>query len=67
VGAASDDLLLMQYRFRQTLDQILQQPPDSLTALAEVMPSVNTFIKLSQQIDRCVQLSLKIKTAKNAS
>ena len=67
VGAASGDLMLMQYRLRQALDETLQETPDSLTAIAEVMPALNTFMKLSQQVGQFVQLSLKIKTAKAAS
>jgi hypothetical protein len=67
VGAASGDLMLMQYRLCQMLDEMLQQPPDTLTALAEVMPAFNTYMKVSQQVDRFIQLSLKIKTAKGAS
>lgn len=67
VGAAGGDLMLMQYRLRQALDETLQETPDSLTAIAEVMPALNTFMKLSQQVGQFVQLSLKIKTAKAAS
>ena len=67
VGAAGGDLMLMQYRLRQALDETLQETPDSLTAIAEVMPALNTFMKLSQQVNQYVQLSIKIKTAKGAS
>jgi hypothetical protein len=67
VGAASGDLMLMQYRLRQVLDEVLQQTPDTLTALAEVMPALNTYMKVSQQVDRFIQLSLKIQAAKGAS
>lgn len=67
VGAAGGDLMLMQYRLRQALDETLQETPDSLTAIAEVMPALNTFMKLSQQVGQFVQLSLKIKSAKAAS
>jgi hypothetical protein len=64
VGAASGDLLLMQYRLRQALDDSLQETPDSLTAITEALPALNTYLKLSQQVGQYVQLSLKIKSAK---
>ena len=67
VGAASGDLLLMQYRLRQALDDALEETPNSLAAISEVMPAMNTFLKLSQQVGQFVQLSLKIKTAKNSN
>jgi hypothetical protein len=67
VGAASGDLMLMQYRLRQALDDALEETPNSLAAIAEVMPAMNTFLKLSQQVGQFVQLSLKIKTAKNSN
>ncbi|MBN8628864.1 MAG: hypothetical protein J0M17_25605, partial [Planctomycetes bacterium] len=67
VGAAGGDLMLMQYRLRQALDEALQETPDSLSAIAEVMPAMHTFLKLSQQVGQFVQLSLKIKTAKNSN
>jgi hypothetical protein len=67
VGAAGGDLMLMQYRLRQVLEEMFQQTPDSLTALAEVIPALNTFMKVSQQVDRFIQLSLKIKAAKGES
>lgn len=67
VGAASGDLLLMQYRLRQALDDSLQGTPDSLTAIAEALPALNTYLKLSQQVGQYVQLSLKIKSAKGGS
>jgi hypothetical protein len=66
VGAAGGDLMLMQYRLRQLLDETLQGTPDSLSAIAEVMPALNTYMKLSQQVGQFVQLSLKIKSAKGA-
>jgi hypothetical protein len=66
VGAAGGDLMLMQYRLRQLLDETLQGTPDSLTAITEVMPAMNTYMKLSQQVGQYVQLSLKIKSAKGA-
>jgi len=67
VGAASGDLMLMQYRVHQALEEALRETPDSLTAIAEVLPAMNTFMKLSQQVGQFVQLSLKIKAAKGAS
>jgi len=67
VGAASGDLFLMQYRVRQALEETLQCTPDSVTAIAEVVPVIATFLKLSQQADRYVQLAIKIKTAKDKS
>jgi len=66
LGAASGDLMLMQYRVRQALEEALRETPDSLTAIAEVLPAMNTFMKLSQQVGQFVQLSLKIKAAKGA-
>ena len=67
VGAAGGDLLLMQYRLRQALDETLQETPASLTAIAQALPALNTFMKLSQQVGQFVQLSLKIKAAKGGS
>lgn len=67
IGAASGDLMLLKYRLSQALDEALQEPPDSLSAIAEVMPAMNAFLKVSQQAGQFMQLSLKIKTAKNAS
>lgn len=67
VGAVCGDLMLMQYRMRQAIDETLQVPPDSLTAIAEVMPAMNTFMKLGQQVGQFVQLNLKIKGAKDGS
>jgi hypothetical protein len=67
VGAAGGDLLLMQYRLRQALDETLQATPASLTAIAQALPALNTFLKLSQQVGQFVQLSLKIKAAKGGS
>lgn len=67
VGAVCGDLMLMQYRMRQALDETLQDKPDSLTAIAEVMPAMNTFMKLGHQVGQFVQLNLKIKGAKDGS
>jgi hypothetical protein len=66
IGAAGGDLMLMLYRVRQALDETLTETPNSLTAIAEVMPAMNTYMKLSQQVGQYVQLSLKIKSAKGA-
>lgn len=67
VGAAGGDLMLMQYRLRQALDETLQETPASLTAIAEALPALNIFLKLSQQAGQFVQLALKIKAAKGGS
>lgn len=67
VGAAGGDLMLMLYRVRQALDETLAETPDSLTSIAEVIPALNTYMKLNQQVGQFVQLSLKIKSAKGAS
>lgn len=67
VGAASGDLMLMQYRVHQALEEALQETPDSLTAITEVLPAMNTFMRLSQQVGQFIQLSLKIKAAKGGS
>lgn len=61
MGAASGDLMLMQYRLCQAIDEKLQQLADSEAALFEVLPAVNTVTKLSQQVERYQQLGLKLK------
>lgn len=62
VGAAGADLMMIQYRMAQAIDEALRTAPDALTATAEILPSFNVYTKLSQQVGQFVQLSLKLKT-----
>lgn len=66
VGVVNADLMLFALRYRQVLGEALEQPPENLAELAEVMPSVDSYVRLVKQVDRISQLAMKLKAA-NAS
>ena len=66
VGVVNADLMMFALRYRQVLSEALEQPPESLAELAEIMPSVDSYVRLVKQMDRVSQLAMKLKAA-NAS
>jgi hypothetical protein len=66
VGVVNADLMLLALRYRQVLGEALEQPPENLAELAEIMPSVDSYVRLVKQVDRISQLAMKLKAA-NAS
>ena len=62
-GAAGGDLMKLQFRVSQQIDQMLQETPDGMATLNDLLPAINTVTKLSKQVERFNQLSCKLKAA----
>jgi hypothetical protein len=60
LGAVNGDLLLLEYRFRQGLDDLLNEAPNSLEELQAAMPGVEGLLRIVKQIDRFSQLASKL-------
>lgn len=66
VGVVNADLMMFANCYRQVLGEALKQPPEDLAGLAEITPSVDSYLRLVKQMDRVSQLAMKLKAA-NAS
>lgn len=66
VGVVNADLMMFANCYRQVLGEALKEPPDDLAELAEITPSVDSYLRLVKQMDRVSQLAMKLKAA-NAS
>ena len=38
--------MLIAHRFRHVLEKVLQQPPETLAEMAELMPGVDSYLKV---------------------
>jgi hypothetical protein len=60
LGVINGDLMLLEYRFRQGLDELFKESPHSLEELTIAMPSVDAFLRIAKQIDRYSQFAAKL-------
>jgi hypothetical protein len=64
IGATNAELMLIGKRFGQVVGEALNQPPENLAELDELMPSVNGYLRITKQIERFSTLQRKFKTDK---
>lgn len=60
LGAANSDLLLIGYRLKNTIDMALADPPEGLSQVEELMPAINTYLRIIKQIERLAQLDRRL-------
>lgn len=66
VGMVNADLMFLVHRYQQALGGALEEPPEDLAELAEITPSVDSYLRLVKQMDRISQLAMKLKAANGA-
>jgi hypothetical protein len=64
LGAVNGDLMLIEYRMRQSLDVLLKEAPRSPEEFQAAMPGVDAYLRVVKQIDRFSQLALKLDSAR---
>ena len=61
LGVVNADLMLLAHRFRHVLEEAMQQPPETLAEMAELMPGVDSYLRVVKQVDRLSQLAVKLR------
>lgn len=61
LGVVNADLMLIAHRFRHVLEEVMQQPPETLAEMSEFMPGVDNYLKVVKQVDRFSQLAVKLR------
>lgn len=67
LGVVNADLMLIAFRFRDVLEDVLQQPTETLAQMAEFMPGVDGYLKVVKQVDRFSQLAIKLQALNAAA
>ena len=66
LGAQNSGLRKMAYRMQQAIEKALDQGPAELEEFEDVMPAIETLLKITKQVDRYSQLSMKLEEAQAA-
>lgn len=61
LGAVNADLMFMAYRLKQVVGDSLRESPETIRAMAEVMPAVDNYLKVTKQIGSMSQLVVKLR------
>ena len=61
LGVVNADLMLLAGRFRHVLEEAMQQSPETLAEMAELMPGVDSYLRVVKQVDRFSQLAVKLR------
>jgi hypothetical protein len=61
LGAVNGDLMSLASRFRGALEEVLERSPESLAEMAEFMPTIDVYLRVTKQVERYSQLALKLK------
>lgn len=62
VGVVNARLLSIANRFGSALDECLQEPLESMGEFDEMIPRVDSYLRITRQIDRFSQWLEKMKT-----
>jgi hypothetical protein len=60
LGGVNGDLLLMEYRIKQTLEDAMQPGTIACEELEPLMPTVNVWLKIVKQMERVSRLLVKL-------
>ena len=66
LGAQNSGLMKMAYRIQQGIEDAMEQEPTILEDLENLTFSLDTYLKLSKQVDRFSQLCMKLDEFKAA-
>ena len=67
LGAVNSDLLIMGYRLKQAIDEAMAATPAALEQFQRLMPAIDSYLRLTKQIDRLAQLSLRLASPREAA
>ena len=67
LGAVNSDLLMMGYRLKQAIDEAMAATPAALEQFQRLMPAIDSYLRLTKQIDRLAQLSLRLASPREAA
>lgn len=65
VGVVNADLMRLARRLEQVLADVLDEPVETLGEIVEVMPGIDSYLRVTKQIDRFSQLSIKLKRSED--
>jgi hypothetical protein len=63
VGAVNADLMLMTYRLKQAIGEAMDVTPTALEEFEKLMPAVDSFLRISRQVERFAKLNLQLAAA----
>lgn len=60
LGAASSDLMLLGFRMKDAIETALRDASNPLGQFNELMPAIESYLKVVRQIDRLAQLDRRL-------
>ena len=54
----------MAYRMQETIENAMAEGPMTLEDLEDLMPTIESYLKITKQIDRFSQLCIKLEEVK---
>lgn len=67
IGFVNADLMLMAHALRNAVGETLHQSAESLREVAELMPAIENYLKISKQIASMTQLTIKLRGLNGSS
>ena len=64
LGAQNSSLMKLAYRMQQTIDNAMEQGPMTLEDLEDLRPTIESYSKITKQVDRFSQLWMKFDEVK---
>jgi len=66
VAAVNSDLLLFGYSLQQAITQALQTAPTALDEFGKLMPAIDSYMRISRQVERFAKLNQQLTAAEKA-
>ena len=64
LGAQNSSLMKMGYRMQQTIENAMEEGPMTLDDLENLMPTIESYLKISKQVDHFSRLCIKLDEVK---
>ena len=66
VGAVNSDLMLFSYSLQRAITKALDMTPDALDQFGKLMPAIDSYMRISRQVERFAKLNEQLAGADRA-
>lgn len=66
VGAVNSDLMLFGYSLQRAIAKALDTTPDALDQFRKLMPAIDSYMRISRQVERFAKLNQQLAGAEKA-